>query len=67
MREPHICSFSGSSSDRVSMRPFVHVSVCLPGEHSGHAWRKKHMVEQYCFVAHAQHNVSRTIEGEALG
>ena len=24
------------------------------------------MVELYCFVAHAQHNASRTIEGEAL-
>ena len=29
--------------------------------------RKKHVVELYCFVAHAQHNASRTIEGEAFG
>ena len=41
--------------------------VCLPREHNGHARRKKHVVELYCFVAHAQHNASRTIEGEALG
>ena len=62
MSEPHICSLSGSSSD--------HVSVCLSDqmEHNGHAQRKKHVVELYCFVAHAQHNTSRTIEeGEALG
>ena len=47
----------------MSVCPFV----CLPGEQDGHARRKKHVVELYCFVAHAQHNASRTIEGEALG
>ena len=36
-------------------------------EHNGHAQRKKHVVELYCFVAHAQHSASRTIEGEVLG
>ena len=35
-------------------------------ELNGHALRKKHMVELYCFIAHAQHNASRMIE-EVLG
>ena len=61
--EPHICSFSGSLSDCVSVCPFVR----LPRDHNGHAQQKKHVVELYCYVAHAQHIGSRTIEGEALG
>ena len=68
MSEPHFCSFSGSSSDHVSVCLFVRVSIYLSAqEHNGHAWRKKYVVELYFFVAHAQHNASRTIEGEALG
>ena len=47
---------------RLTVCPFV----CLPGEHNGHARRKKYVVELYCFVVHAQHNASRAIEGEAL-
>ena len=60
MSKPHICSFSGSSSDRVSA--FVRVSICLSDrmERNGHARRKKRVVELYSFVAHAQHNATIT-------
>ena len=30
-------------------------------EHNEHARRKKHVVELYCFVAHAQHDATRMI------
>ena len=38
--------------------PCVRLSVCpsVRMEHNGHARWKKHMVEQHCFVAHAQCN-----------
>ena len=36
-------------------------------EHNGHAWRKKHMIEQYLFVAHAQHNTTRTTNMDRRG
>ena len=56
MSKPHICSFSGSLSDCVSVCAFVHMSLCLSDrmEHNGHERQKKHVVKLYCFVAHAQ-------------
>ena len=36
-------------------------------EHNGHAWQKKHVVELYCFVAHAQYYATCIEEGEELG
>ena len=51
----------------------MYVSVC-PDVTYGHAQRKKHVVELYCFVAHAQQNATctrttklRDSEGEELG
>ena len=36
-------------------------------EHNGYVRGKEHMVELYCFVAHAQHNATIERQGEELG
>ena len=64
MSEPHI---DRSAEVRLTVYLCVCLSMCpsVRVEHNGHARRKEHMVELYCFVVHAQCNDKH--EGEKIG
>ena len=75
MSEPHICLFSGSSSDRASVCPCVRLSVCpfvcltgwnIMGMHGEkNTWLSCTVF--FFFFVHAQHNATRTTNMDRRG